>query len=108
MYPAQSQVLWVVSSSGCLIGDDFSGLPPIIPEYMLPAPDPLTYNIKWWNRNNECSTLERKKKCETPKVIGLKHRYLLGDVLTLEFFILAYRTSVKTEIERISIKYPLL
>ena len=50
----------------------------------------------------------KEKKCEMPEVIGLKHRYLLGDVLTLEFVILAYRTSVKTEIERISIKYPLL
>lgn len=49
----------------------------------------------------------KEKKCETPEVIGLKHRYLLGDVLTLEFLILAYRTSVNTETERISIKYPL-
>lgn len=50
----------------------------------------------------------KEKKCETPEVIGLKHCYLLGDVLTLEFFILACRTPVKTETERISIKYPLL
>jgi len=74
-----------VSSSGCLPGDDFSGLPPIIPTYVLPAPHSLTHNIKWWNRSNECYTLERKKKYEMPEVIGLKHCYLLGDVLTLVF-----------------------
>ena len=50
----------------------------------------------------------KKKKSETPEVIGLKQCYLLGDVLTLESLILTCRTSFKTETERISIKYPLL
>lgn len=93
LHPAQSQALWEVSSRACLVGYDSSDCNPKTHVTYTPH---TSHNLKCWNRNRECSPLERRNMRDARS----HWSDLLGDLLG--FLILAYRISVKTETGRIS------